>query len=132
MSSQQQKVDREEWKKKIMEALKDVYDPEIPVDIVNLGLIYDLKINDEGDVYLRLGLTAPGCPVIDDLVYTVEQVIKESVPAKSVEVDIDLDTQWTPLKMTAEGREKFKQLYGYDIVEMWVQTYGLPADEQKS
>lgn len=100
MSSQQQKVDREEWKKKIMEALKDVYDPEIPVDIVNLGLIYDLKINDEGDVYLKLGLTAPGCPVIDDLVYTVEQVIKESVPAKSVEVDIDLDTQWTPLKMT--------------------------------
>ncbi|MEM0200678.1 MAG: phenylacetic acid degradation protein, partial [Saccharolobus sp.] len=64
--------------------------------------------------------------------YTVEQVIKESVPAKSVEVDIDLETQWTPLKMTPEGREKFKQLYGYDIVEMWVQTYGLPADDQKS
>ncbi|MEM0091694.1 MAG: metal-sulfur cluster assembly factor [Saccharolobus sp.] len=132
MSTQQQKVDKEEWKKKIMEGLKDVYDPEIPVDIVNLGLIYDLKISDEGDVYLKLGLTAPGCPVVDDLVYTVEQVIKESVPAKSVEVDIDLETQWTPLKMTPEGREKFKQLYGYDIVEMWVQTYGLPADEQKS
>lgn len=131
MSTQQEKVDKEEWKKKIMEALKDVYDPEIPVDIVNLGLIYDLKIDDEGNVYLRLGLTAPGCPVIDDLIYTVEQVIKETVPAKSVEVDIDLDTQWTPLKMTPEGREKFKQLYGYDIVEMWVQTYGLPTDEQK-
>ncbi|MDT7860999.1 MAG: metal-sulfur cluster assembly factor [Saccharolobus sp.] len=131
MSTQQEKVDKEEWKKKIMEALKDVYDPEIPVDIVNLGLIYDLKIDDEGNVYLRLGLTAPGCPVVDDLIYTVEQVIKETVPAKSVEVDIDLDTQWTPLKMTPEGREKFKQLYGYDIVEMWVQTYGLPTDEQK-
>ncbi|BDB97359.1 metal-sulfur cluster assembly factor [Saccharolobus caldissimus] len=131
MSTQQEKVDKEEWKKKIMEALKDVYDPEIPVDIVNLGLIYDLKIDDEGNVYLRLGLTAPGCPVIDDLIYTVEQVIKETVPARSVEVDIDLDTQWTPLKMTPEGREKFKQLYGYDIVEMWVQTYGLPTDEQK-
>ena len=132
MSTQQQKIDKEEWKKKIMEGLKDVYDPEIPVDIVNLGLIYDLKISDEGEVYLKLGLTAPGCPVVDDLIYTVEQVIKESVPAKSVEVDIDLETQWTPLKMTPEGREKFKQLYGYDIVEMWVQTYGLPADDQKS
>ncbi|AOL15862.1 phenylacetic acid degradation protein [Sulfolobus sp. A20] len=132
MSTKQQDVNKEEWKKKIIDALKDVYDPEIPVDIVNLGLIYDLKISDDGDIYLRLGLTAPGCPVIDDLIYTVEQVIKETVPAKSVEVDIDLDTQWTPLKMTPEGREKFKQLYGYDIVEMWVQTYGLPADEQKS
>ncbi|ARM77144.1 metal-sulfur cluster assembly factor [Acidianus manzaensis] len=129
-------INIDEWKKKIMEGLSQVYDPEIPVDIVNLGLIYELKISNDGDVYIRLGLTAPGCPVIDDLVYTVEQVIKESVPAKSVDVDIDLDTQWTPLKMSAEGREKFKKLYGYDIVEMWVQTYGLPTQdstqEQKS
>ncbi|MEM3268203.1 MAG: metal-sulfur cluster assembly factor, partial [Metallosphaera sp.] len=102
----------------------------IPVDIVNLGLIYDLKISDEGDVYLKLGLTAPGCPVIDDLVYTVQEVIKESVPARNVDVDVDMETQWSPLKMTPEGREKFKKLYGYDIVEMWVQTYGLPTDDQ--
>ncbi|EWG08042.1 MAG: hypothetical protein ASUL_00270 [Candidatus Aramenus sulfurataquae] len=121
-------VNVEEWKKKIMEGLEQVYDPEIPVDIVNLGLIYDLKISEDGKVYIRLGLTAPGCPVVDDLIYTVEQVIKESVPAKEVEVDLDLETQWTPLKMTNEGREKFKKLYGYDIVEMWVQTYGLPQD----
>ncbi|BCU71367.1 MAG: metal-sulfur cluster assembly factor [Sulfolobaceae archaeon] len=122
-------VNKEEWKKKIMEALTQVYDPEIPVDIVNLGLIYELKISDEGDVYIKLGLTAPGCPVVDDLIYTVEQVIKETVPAKSVEVDIDLETVWSPLKMTPEGREKFKKLYGYDIVEMWVQTYGLPTED---
>lgn len=122
-------VNKEEWKKKIMEALTQVYDPEIPVDIVNLGLIYELKISDEGDVYIKLGLTAPGCPVVDDLIYTVEQVIKETVPAKSVEVDIDLETPWTPLRMTPEGREKFKKLYGYDIVEMWVQTYGLPTED---
>jgi len=112
-----------------MEALTQVYDPEIPVDIVNLGLIYELKISDEGEVYIKLGLTAPGCPVVDDLIYTVEQVIKETVPAKSVEVDIDLETVWSPLKMTPEGREKFKKLYGYDIVEMWVQTYGLPTED---
>jgi len=122
-------VNKEEWKKKIMEALTQVYDPEIPVDIVNLGLIYELKISDEGEVYIKLGLTAPGCPVVDDLIYTVEQVIKETVPAKSVEVDIDLETVWSPLKMTPEGREKFKKLYGYDIVEMWVQTYGLPTED---
>lgn len=121
-------VNEEEWRAKILEALKQVYDPEIPVDIVNLGLIYELNISKEGKVYLRLGLTAPGCPVIDDLVYTVEQVIKETVEASEVQVDVDLETQWTPLKMTPEGRDKFKQLYGYDMVEMWVQTYGLPEE----
>ncbi|AHC51799.1 phenylacetic acid degradation protein [Sulfolobus acidocaldarius SUSAZ] len=125
-------INKEEWKAKIMEALTQVYDPEIPVDIVNLGLIYELRINDDGVIYIRLGLTAPGCPVIDDLIYTVEQVVKETVPAKSVEVDIDFDTQWTPFKMTAEGRERFKKLYGYDIVEMWIQTYGLPDSQQES
>jgi len=51
MSSQV--VNKEEWSRKLMEALKDVYDPEIPVDIVNLGLIYDLKISDDGEVYVR-------------------------------------------------------------------------------
>ncbi|MGC9105933.1 MAG: metal-sulfur cluster assembly factor [Thermoprotei archaeon] len=121
----------EEWKKKILEALTQVYDPEIPVDIVNLGLIYELTISDEGDVYVRMGLTAPGCPVVDDLIYTVEQAIRETVPAKSVQVDIDIEKQWTPLMMTPQGREKFKQMYGYDIVEMWVQTYGVPVSDQQ-
>ncbi len=100
--SQQQKIDKEEWKKKIMEGLTQVYDPEIPVDIVSLGLVYELKIGDDGSVYIKIGLTAPGCPVIDDLVYTIEQVIKESVPATSVDIDVDLDTQWTPMRMSPE------------------------------
>jgi len=123
--------DKEEWKKKLMDALTQVYDPEIPVDIVNLGLIYEINISDEGDVYIRMGLTAPGCPVVDDLIYTVEQVARETVPAKSVQVDIDIEKQWTPLMMTPQGREKFKQMYGYDIVEMWVQTYGMPVSDQQ-
>jgi Predicted metal-sulfur cluster biosynthetic enzyme len=123
--------EKEEWKRKLMDALTQVYDPEIPVDIVNLGLIYELNISDEGDVYIRMGLTAPGCPVVDDLIYTVEQVVRETVPAKSVQVDIDIEKQWTPLMMTPQGREKFKQMYGYDIVEMWVQTYGMPVSDQQ-
>jgi Predicted metal-sulfur cluster biosynthetic enzyme len=101
--------EKEEWKKKLMDALTQVYDPEIPVDIVNLGLIYELNISDEGDVYIRMGLTAPGCPVVDDLIYTVEQVVRETVPAKSVQVDIDIEKQWTPLMMTPQGREKYQR-----------------------
>ncbi|BBD73976.1 hypothetical protein HS1genome_2365 [Sulfodiicoccus acidiphilus] len=132
MSHSNAQVNKEEWKAKIMDALTQVYDPEIPVDIVNLGLIYDLKIEDDGKVYIKIGLTAPGCPVIDDLVYTVDAVIRESVPAPDVKVDVDMETQWNPMKMSAQGREKFKKMYGYDIVEMWVQTYGMPIEEQRA
>lgn len=131
MNAKNSTINKEEWKRKIIDALIQVYDPEIPIDIVNLGLIYDLKISDDGDVYIRMGLTAPGCPVVDDLIYTVELATKEAVPARSVQVDIDLDTPWNPFKMTKEGREKFKQIYGYDIIEFWIQNYGLPPEESE-
>ncbi|AAY81363.1 conserved protein [Sulfolobus acidocaldarius DSM 639] len=117
-------VNVDEWKKKIMEGLKDVYDPEIPIDIVNLGLIYELRISEEGDVYIRVGVTTPYCPVTEDIAYTVEQVIKETVNAKSINVELDLDTRWTPLMMTDEGKETFKKRFGYDIVQMWKMQHG--------
>ncbi|BBL47050.1 metal-sulfur cluster assembly factor [Metallosphaera sedula] len=120
--------DKEEWKRRIMENLHQVYDPEIPIDIVNLGLIYELEVSDEGDVFARIGATTPSCPVTSDLEYTVEQVIKETVPAKSVRVDLDLETKWTPLMMTREGREDFKRKYGYDIVKQWALTMGIELD----
>ncbi|WP_338598597.1 metal-sulfur cluster assembly factor [Sulfolobus tengchongensis] len=126
------KVDKEEWKKKIMENLHQVYDPEIPIDIVNLGLIYELKISDEGDVYARIGATTPACPVTEDLQYTVEQVIKETVPAKSITVDLDLETEWTPLMMTKEGRQEFIKKYGYDLVKVWAERNGIELNEQQS
>ncbi len=122
-------INVEEWKRKIMEGLKEVYDPEIPINIVDLGLIYDLKITEDGKVYIRVGATTPACPVTEDIAYTVEQVIKETVNAKDIQVDLDLDTRWTPLMMTEEGRKEFKRKYGYDIVEYWLSQYG---DQQVS
>ena len=53
-------VNKEEIKKKVIEALKQVYDPEIPVDIYNLGLVYDINVDDEGNVKVVVGVTAPG------------------------------------------------------------------------
>lgn len=67
--------------------------------------------------------------VTEDIVYTVEQVIKERVPAKKITVDLDLETQWTPLMMTKEGREEFKKKYGYDIVKQWAESYGIQLNE---
>ncbi|ADX84714.1 hypothetical protein SiRe_0631 [Sulfolobus islandicus REY15A] len=81
-----------EWKEKIIQGLHEVYDPEIPIDIVNLGLIYQINISDDGDVYVRIGAITPACSVTEDLQCTVEQVIKESIPAKSIRVQLDLDT----------------------------------------
>ncbi|BDB99516.1 metal-sulfur cluster assembly factor [Saccharolobus caldissimus] len=118
-------IDKGEWKNKILENLHQVYDPEIPIDIVNLGLIYELNVSDEGDVYIRIGATTPACPVTEDLQYTVEQVIKETVPARSIRVDLDLETQWTPLMITKEGREEFIKKFGYDIVKRWAEIMGI-------
>jgi metal-sulfur cluster biosynthetic enzyme len=124
-------VNKEEWRGKILDALKQVYDPEIPIDIVNLGLIYNLDIDDDGNISMKIGLTAPGCPVVDDLLYTIETVVKETIPeAKTVDVQVDFEKQWTPYQMTEEGRSRFKEIYGYDILEMWVQTYGPPPESQ--
>jgi len=119
-------LSEEEIKEKILEALKNVYDPEIPINIVDLGLVYDIFIDNNKNVKVKLGVTAPGCPVTGFLVETTSATIKSNVPeVNDVEVEIAFDPPWTPYKMTKEGRELFKTLYGYDIVEQYEQMYGV-------
>ncbi len=124
-------VNKEEIKKKVIEALKEVYDPEIPVDVYNLGLVYDINVDDEGNVRVVLGVTAPGCPVAYMIAAQAEEKIKEKVPeAKKVEVELDLFRPWDPRRVTKEGREKLKAIYGYDIVEEMIKRMGLDAQQQ--
>lgn len=119
-------MDKELLKEKILDALKSVYDPEIPINVVDLGLVYDMFIDDNKNVKIKLGVTAPGCPVTGFLVETASATIKSNVPeVNEVEVEITFDPPWTPYKMTKEGRELFKTLYGYDIVEQYEQMYGI-------
>ncbi|MGB9728482.1 MAG: metal-sulfur cluster assembly factor [Thermoprotei archaeon] len=119
-------MDKEELKEKILDALKNVYDPEIPINIVDLGLVYDMYIDDKKNVKIKLGVTAPGCPLTGFLVETATATVKSNVPeVNDVEVEIAFDPPWTPYKMTKEGRELFKALYGYDIVEQYEQMYGI-------
>ncbi len=116
-----QKVDKEEIKKKVIEALKNVYDPEIPVDVWNLGLIYGIDVDDEGKVKIRMTLTAPGCPVANIVALQAEETVREMVPeAKDVEVEIVFDPPWDPRRVTPEGRRLLKELFGYDVVEEWI------------
>jgi len=111
-------MNSEELKEKVIEALHQVYDPEIPINVYDLGLIYELKVSEDGEVYVRLGLTTPFCPVITDIASAVEDEIAKRVPeVKNVKVELDLSTPWSASMITKEGREQLKAIYGYDIVE---------------
>ncbi|MCD6168873.1 MAG: DUF59 domain-containing protein [Caldisericia bacterium] len=92
-------------KEEILEALKEVYDPEIPVDIVNLGLVYDVKI-DDGKVKILMTLTAVGCPVGPLIVDMVKLRLLKLEGVKEVEVELTYDPPWTPDKMSEEAKKK--------------------------
>ncbi len=107
----------EELKKKVIEVLKNVYDPEIPISVWDLGLIYDVRVNREGTVNIKMTLTAPGCPIANMIVYYVKEAIRSLEGVKDVNIELTFDPPWDPTKMTEEGRRKFKEMFGYDIVE---------------
>jgi metal-sulfur cluster biosynthetic enzyme len=90
-------------KEKVLEALRDCYDPEIPINIVDLGLIYDLKVED-GDVKIKMILTAPGCPMGSFLVEQVKEAVRSVEGVKNVEVTI-VRERWTPDRMNPKVRE---------------------------
>ena len=117
------KTDPEELKKKVIEALKEVYDPEIPVNIYDLGLVYEVKVTEEGDVYVKMTMTAPACPVASFLVVQAESAIKQIPGVRNVKVDLVFDPPWNPKMISPEGREMLKAMFGYDIVEKWIQQY---------
>ena len=93
----------------VQEALRDVYDPEIPVNVLDLGLIYDIKI-DEGQVYVQMTLTAPGCGMGPYIAQNAEWRIAEIDGVEDVEVDMVFDPPWSPDLITEEG----KKLLGLD------------------
>ncbi|MEM0442750.1 MAG: iron-sulfur cluster assembly protein [Candidatus Caldarchaeum sp.] len=89
----------------VMEALKNCYDPEIPVNIVDLGLIYDVKIVDERTVYVKMTLTAPGCPVGAFVAEQVKEAITTLVEGvERVDVELVFDPPWTPDRMSEDAK----------------------------
>ncbi|KCZ55456.1 FeS assembly SUF system protein [Hyphomonas beringensis] len=88
----------------LIEAFKTVFDPEIPVDIYELGLIYKVDIDDDRKVDVEMTLTAPGCPVAGDMPGWVETAARTVEGIKDVEVHLTFDPPWDPSRMSDEAR----------------------------
>lgn len=89
---------------KIIRVLKTIYDPEIPVDIYELGLIYDVFVNELNEAKILMTLTSPNCPVAESLPREVEEKVATLETIKSCEVEITFDPTWTQEMMSEEAR----------------------------
>jgi FeS assembly SUF system protein len=88
----------------LIEKLKTVYDPEIPVDIYELGLVYKVDVSDDKDVAIDMTLTAPGCPVAGEMPGWVEDAVREIPEVRNVTVDLVFDPPWDPSRMSDEAK----------------------------
>ena len=97
-------IDPNELGEKVVKVLKTIYDPEIPVDIYELGLIYDVFLNEENDVKILMTLTSPNCPVAESLPQEVKDKVAEIKGVKSVEIEMTFDPAWTRDLMSEEAK----------------------------
>jgi len=97
-------IETDQLGNKIVEVLKTVFDPEIPVDIYELGLIYDVFINEDCDVKIIMTLTSPNCPVADSLPKEVEEKVKSLDFVKDADVEITFNPPWSKELMSEEAK----------------------------
>lgn len=93
-------ISPEELKKDVIEMLKTIYDPEIPVNIYELGLIYDINIDDDKNVAINMTLTAPGCPVAQSFPSDIEAKVSTVPNVNEVKVELVWDPPWTKDQMS--------------------------------
>jgi len=98
------KMNTQDLGEKIVKELKSIFDPEIPVDIYELGLIYDVFVNEDNDVKILMTLTSPNCPVAESLPQEVEEKIRSIDEVKTAEVEITFDPPWTKDLMSEEAK----------------------------
>ena len=96
--------EKELLKERIIAVLGTVYDPEIPVDIYKLGLIYEINIDDEANVNILMTVTAPNCPVADQLPMQVKEKVGTMMGVKKCKVELTFEPAWSPAMMTEEAR----------------------------
>ncbi|MEW7289702.1 DUF59 domain-containing protein [Aquimarina sp. 2304DJ70-9] len=97
-------IDTNELGEKIVGVLKTIYDPEIPVDIYELGLIYDVFVNEDYDVKILMTLTSPNCPVAESLPQEIQEKVKSLNAVNDVEMELTFDPPWSQDLMSEEAK----------------------------
>lgn len=96
--------EKKQIEEKAINMLKTVFDPEIPVDVYELGLIYDVAVDDENNVHIMMTLTSPSCPVAESLPLEVEEKVASVHEVKSAKVEITFDPPWDKTMMSEEAQ----------------------------
>jgi len=91
-------------KEEVLEELKNVYDPELNINVVDLGLIYNIETTEEGDVTITMTLTTPGCPLHDSITTGVRYCVQEMKETRNVDVNMVWQPAWSPDKMSDEAK----------------------------
>jgi len=108
----------------VIDALKTVYDIEIPVNVYDLGLIREIKI-DGGNVYIKMTWTSPMCPYGPLMTKMVEEAVQKVEGVEKVDVEVELDPPWSPKELTEDGRRQMEMLFGKETVERWLRDAGV-------
>ena len=118
-----------DYKNIIIDALKEVYDPEIPVNIYDLGLIYDIIINKNNDVHILMTLTSPTCPTADYIQEMIKQSVSDLDFTKEVTVELTFNPPWTPNRVSMDAKEELGMVsLGDDAVNS---VYGMDSIDSK-
>ncbi len=104
MSEEKPKVTKKEIEEAIIDTLKRIYDPEIPVNIYDLGLIYDINVDDDGNALITMTLTTPNCPVAESLPQEVKERVSQVYGVKQTEVELTFDPPWSQEFISEEGK----------------------------
>ena len=106
MEKQEEQVEKEylQLEAEILKVLKTIYDPEIPVNIYDLGLIYEIDVDEYDNVDIKMTLTAPNCPVADSLPIEVKERVNEIEGVKQVNLSLVFDPPWGPDMMSEEAK----------------------------
>ncbi len=89
--------------KNIVLALKQVYDPEIPVNVYDLGLIYEVKVDDNNKAFIKMTLTAPNCPMVDELLQDIHDAVSMVPKVDDVAIELTFDPPWDKSRMSEEA-----------------------------
>lgn len=93
----------ESLQRDVVRALRQVYDPEIPVNVYDLGLIYEIKIDDDHKVFIKMTLTAPNCPMADDVMEQVNEAVKDVLGVTDAAIELVFEPEWDRSRMSEEA-----------------------------